>query len=1323
MKTKRVSSHVINPNSLHKFWGKIRSLALCVILLIACQPPAPVEPTVTPPPTDTPPPASAQIPVVRGYLAVAVGNSPDAESGGIFASKIDGKDIFLPGVEVYLEDPQTALTSEPAITDLSGRFTLFAPAQGDYRICWNSAVYDSDCTPVFVNAGSSPEFVSTVHIRIPPRSDHVAVLGHVTTGDNTLPRTFEPLLNINSFATVGLDDEQGNRIADVYINNFGDYLLPYVPIQQKIKLTASIESAIFTQEVWPEAQIEVEPLHQVNLRFENNRPRIDPLVAFDPASNRRVQNAAPGSKVDIEANARDKDGDPVEFAWFLDPGEGQLFSTSGSTVQWELPTEPGRYSVTVVAYDNKGGYDKAVLSVLADGQGIPFTGIVVDVDGTPVAAAEIEIVGNPVVTTDNNGRFQTNVNEADRYVFNVRKEGYALNSQVYDRAVTGGRWILRQAQVVTIDPTQDVNIVHERTEKDCPGPDSLKAGLGAASDSLKIPQWQDGQGNIIDPPEDQQRVILPYELKLPNCGPGVSVEIPANSIVDADGNPATAPLNVTISTIDLLSPQQMPGDYSAVGIGGASRMESFGAGSLDLPPGFILRPGASAAVTIPVDRARLIGGGAPPPTVPLLSYDEQQGLWIEEDTLTLSVVNGVQAYVGNVKHFTTFNADTLFTNNACIRVFSPTLPGQYELEMVAPLPDGTPHIKKYLIDNLAPHEHVIYNLVPNQNLTLAPMTPGPNSQLLGYYIVNAGPITPFVGTPGAGNAPPGPPYLDCQNFVVLKVGSAPDSPFGGEFLHGLGFIAAANLGFDDLTAAGPTGNTLRDAIVTASRNYYSSVDPTNLRTTFADFKSQNGFSANPNTPAAGEIVAQYANSGDLGFGRDMHCLKKINGDVACYVTNYGFGYSNIAPGGGTDDHDDANAAGQRVTVGNSAEVATVAMEYSPIENDPAGDRVVKFFVYKKNFPNSGDYGRSISANLDGRGERPVPQLCMICHGGLIPSHSGGVPAFGNAAQVKLNSRFIPFDHRFFTFPNNPAALSKANQETSIKNLNEQIVNAAPPAVASDPIREVVSGMYNNGTSATQILNFPVPGWVNGASANAPNQADFYQGVMAPACRTCHTAQAFGQLQFNTSDKFINVSNAVSANNRLMLGTAQLRGCGDYLMPHALRTHDIFWDVYWDVAEWGPPPTPYRQQFQNFGDSVGGSTWKAGLCTTFISGLVSTPSQFYQHTIQPIWNGKCVACHITGAAAGFLPLTEGVSYGNLVPGRVVAGNDNPNASGNRLLLRLSYTDPRDPNFDPNNFLRMPQNCVVPPATPSPGQLPCLEQSDIDKIKVWIRSGAK
>src|SRR5262249_22210215 len=152
------------------------------------------------------------------------------------------------------------------------------------------------------------------------------------------------------------------------------------------------------------------------------------------------------------------------------------------------------------------------------------------------------------------------------------------------------------------------------------------------------------------------------------------------------------------------------------------------------------------------------------------------------------------------------------------------------------------------------------------------------------------------------------------------------------------------------------------------------------------------------------------------------------------------------------------------------------------------------------------------------------------------------------------------------------------------------------------------------------------GWQAGQSLDLTGQTNFYNKVIANACRTCHIAQPYGQLQFNTSDKFVNLSTAVTSNNKLMLGTAQLRVCGDYVMPHALRTHDIFWQNYSDIQA-AIAGISMPTEFQNFGDGVGGSTWKAGLCTSFITGLTSTPSQFYQHTIQPIFNGKCVACHI------------------------------------------------------------------------------------------------
>lgn len=1162
-------------------------------------------------------------------------------------------------------------------------------------------------------SGGAPVFLSTVNIRIPHVDGFTSLTGHVENEDGSLPRTLEPYFNINAFATVSATDLNKGLIGTVYVNNFGDYLIPGIPVKQSLTMTAAIEKGAVSQDIRPEAQLDTAPVHLLNLRIRNTPPRLDPITAAD-ASGHRIQSPAPGATITLTANARDADGDPASFLWLVAPEDGSAPTVTGKQLTWTLPAAPGRYFVSVVAYDGKGGYAKADYAVLTGQKGVIFSGVVVDPSGQALGKAEITIVGSGPVLSGADGTFATSVPEADRYVVNVRKEGYALNSQIFNASVTGGRWTLRPGRVLTIDPTVDNMLRNpERAPAECPGLASVRAGLGVAGKSLQTAQWQDGQGNIIDPPtaanlKESGGVLLPPTLSRgkdgTNCGPGFGVALPANSIVDAEGNPAKNPLNVTLSTVDLLSPDQMPGDGSTNALDGSVKaLASLGAGALDLPAGFKMRQGASAQISIPVDRSRL--SGDIPKIVPLLSYDEKQGVWKEEGQLQLTTVAGVPTYVAKVVHFTNYNADTLFTNNACVRVFSPTLPASYDLEEIAPLPDGTPHVKKYTIDNQTSTEHVIYNLVPNRNLTLAPMTVGATPQLLGYYVVNAGPQTPFVGTPGAGNAPPGPPYLDCKNFVELKVGTAPTAPFGGEFLNGLGFIDAANLGFDDLTSAAPSGNALVDALVAASKDYYATVNPVSPgidRSTLAAFRTLWGFGSDPN-----EITASYANSGDLGFGRDMHCLKKSNGNIACYVTNYGTGYSNIVPGAGTPDVDDANAAGLHSTVNGSAEVATVAMEYAPIAGDPTvaaniNGRTVKFYVYKKGLNNS----LSISANLDGRGERPVPQLCMVCHGGTVPSQAGNIPAFSTAAQVNLNSRFLVFDHRFFTFPTNNPNLTKANQEVAFQKLNQLIVKFAPPAAATDPIEELIGALYN-GANPTQLLNVTVPGWVTGASGAYTGQTSFYQQVVANGCRTCHVAQSFPQLQFNTSSKFVDLING-AANNHLMLGTAQERVCGDYTMPHALRTHEIFWGSFWDTPNWGAPFS-LPVALQNFGNGIGGSTWKTGLCTAFLSPNVTTPSVFYQHVLQPLWDGKCVACHIAGGQASFMPLTDGVSFGSLhANGRVQPPNDTVGP----LILRTTAVAPAT---------RMPPNCFRAPEADN-GNLPCLEQGDIDKIKAWIRSGA-
>src|SRR5947208_3637785 len=103
------------------------------------------------------------------------------------------------------------------------------------------------------------------------------------------------------------------------------------------------------------------------------------------------------------------------------------------------------------------------------------------------------------------------------------------------------------------------------------------------------------------------------------------------------------------------------------------------------------------------------------------------------------------------------------------------------------------------------------------------------------------------------------------------------------YLHGLYFlqrssttghnhptVIARNIG-----ASNPNNDSMNPD-VQAGQDYYRLVDPSNLRTTLANWKAVNGFDGS--LPI---VNSRYANAADLGFGRDTECVRKPNGDVAC----------------------------------------------------------------------------------------------------------------------------------------------------------------------------------------------------------------------------------------------------------------------------------------------------------------------------------------------------------------------------------------------------------------------------------------------------------
>jgi len=1049
------------------------SLGMIVVLFSA---------TCTPTSTPIPPPDRL---AVSGFIVVAPPRANDLPSGV-------RPEIYVPGVDVELRDVPAGTVLESVRTDLSGRFRFSPQVPGGYQACWSAPGLVSNCNKF--ELADRHLYLGEVRAAVDSAKTGTTFHGRVTLAGGARARRLEPLLGVNAFATVRATDGQGNDGGRAYVNNFGEYLLPTLVQSPSYELVASIEAA---SEATNAASAGLSS--RVDFELDQHPPEIRALVGAAPGGT--SWTAAPGDLVEVHAIATDADGDALQYRWLLPDGSVVPAAASDST-SFQLPPRPGSYTFVALASDGRGGYSREDVTIST--AGVRFGGVVAATDAPAVADAEVEVNGT-TITTAADGRFNLFVPESERYVLNIRKSGYGLVSKIYDNGVSGGRYLLTRASVhVVTDPNdQEIDVTNDRRPGDCPG---------SLSDRLRD-RYPTGQQ-----PDDRP------------CGPGIRVRIPAGALVDADGNPPAGSVQVELTTVDLRAPDGMPGDYTARTAGGQTRvMESFGAGTVEIVDAggneYDLAPGQTAEITIPIPAEQLAFPAAIPATIPLLAYDETTGDWVEEGTLD-RVGN---AYVGKVEHFSAHNADTLKVNQACIRLETVLMPAQFKLEATVPQEAGPDRVITPTIINDLQRFHALYNLPTNETITLRVFDT--DDVLIELLDVNnlGVPIDEIAVNSGGPQNPTDPnrpdfPYDACQTSVELTpfqpVGQAVD-----EFLHGLYSFAAANL-----TELDDTDPALSQQFLDATDAYYLAIDFHGRRETLDEFRDHNGF-------PAGEVELQYANSGDLGFGRDMHCRQVSNfgatGEYACYVTNYGSRF--------TDDGQDYLDA-----LSNTVPIATVGMEYSRVEdpNDEnvlVGDPIVKFYVYKEAIGNA----RAGSANLDGVGERPVPQLCMVCHGGHYPDavdvSAEGVPAWTDGESADLGSRFIPFDlaSLFMLNPNG------AQNQNALRQLNCDIVRNAAP---SQELLDVIESMYGAACAGNQQLGNPVSGWddPNPSTPNLPNKEEVYAQIVTPSCRACHVSQAPSTITW-----------AEAADFEASGGLASLV-CNQHVMPHALVTHNRFW---------------------------------------------------------------------------------------------------------------------------------------------------------------------
>jgi mono/diheme cytochrome c family protein len=370
---------------------------------------------------------------------------------------------------------------------------------------------------------------------------------------------------------------------------------------------------------------------------------------------------------------------------------------------------------------------------------------------------------------------------------------------------------------------------------------------------------------------------------------------------------------------------------------------------------------------------------------------------------------------------------------------------------------------------------------------------------------------------------------------------------------------------DRLTA--PSSNAQPHDSSASAHTYYSTIDPSDSKSTLNSWLGLNGFNANVAGWAA-DAHAVYTNNYDLGFGRDMYLkfgtcdagaaslpLQERIGkcDVAAVVVNYA----------------SVQAAANKLNP-----IVAVAMEYSAAPGtSPAKARFVKFYVFAPD-TRTGAFERVTSVDLDRRGQKPVPQACVVCHGGTpeaLPA-SGAAP-YANEGNVAAG--FLSWDLDSFFYSDTDPGFSQKPEDAALKaqftrakqEAQFKLLNSGAYLTMDDPnrfalARELLEGWYG-GVGLPSSFNgaFVPPGWQpGGADQNPADSATVYSDTFAQHCRACHVLQAPALV------------NGAYVDPRAAMQSAGISACSSKLVTPvkpgpvgANQIHQIPMGCYWEFA--------------------------------------------------------------------------------------------------------------------------------------------------------------
>ena len=331
---------------------------------------------------------------------------------------------------------------------------------------------------------------------------------------------------------------------------------------------------------------------------------------------------------------------------------------------------------------------------------------------------------------------------------------------------------------------------------------------------------------------------------------------------------------------------------------------------------------------------------------------------------------------------------------------------------------------------------------------------------------------------------------------------------------------------------GAPGNSLDTRV--SAQAYYDTIDPGQQRMSLSKWLALNEFIPAGATQFSWAQLTQgssahavYTNNFDLGFGRDMYARigRCDDGPVPALgqpLEQARIGKCDIAAVV-------VNYANLEAATKHLNPVLAVAMEYSATPSNQK--RIVKFFTYAPD-SETGEFKRVLSANLDGRGEKFMPQVCTVCHGGT----PGGLSGSAYAGGGDVGATFLPWDLDSFLFSDvsgtnsdhsysdesQRSLYTRDTQSDQLRRLNQIAYLTYLDAQRENRYilpRQLIEGWYGTQgarafTSTAFNGTYVPPGWsvagvdgvANTADDNPADAPRLYHDVFSRNCRACHVAQ-------------------------------------------------------------------------------------------------------------------------------------------------------------------------------------------------------------------------